>query len=302
MSGVWQRYGDYRARKQTTKALTLYEDVQQSLRNEVPIASRRWKHQPDISFLKPIIAVAKKESEELDNTAALSGSRAWHWLRALILQAPQAALAQEQMDKHHHGFSARGERLYELIDFNDAYVSTVLALDEALLADFAEQAKRLMDWFCKRVGVRNLSAEQYEAIVQGLSREIAVYKGLQTEGFGVHMTSRASDALGVDMIISDPKSGKSVNIDCKAPSAYRHRIYDLLREGRLQPGEVTAAEALGYIAELNGHGREKVEVVIWRIERQTYGDIVAFAFQDTRQLRRSITAILKTYGDTTNHG
>jgi hypothetical protein len=150
--------------------------------------------------------------------------------------------------------------------------------------------------------VHSFSGEQYEAIVQGLGREIAVYKGLQIEGFDVHMTSRASDALGVDMVVSDAASGKSVNIDCKAPSAYRHRIYTLLREGRLRPEEVTAAETLGYIAELNGHGREKVEVVLWRIERQRYGDIVAFTFEDTRPLARTIAAILKTYGENPKHG
>jgi hypothetical protein len=60
--------------------------------------------------------------------------------------------------------------------------------------------------------------------------------------------------------------------------------------------EVTAAETLGYIAELNGHGGEKVEVVVWRIEREQYGDIVAFSFADTARLGQSIRAILGTYG------
>lgn len=293
---MWQRFGDYRARKQTGSVRTVYEDVQMSLRNEVPIAGRRWRRQPDVQFLKPLIEQAKKDAEETESSDALSGAKAWHWLRALVLQAPQAALAQGQMDKHPHGYGARGERLYELIDFNDAFVSTVLALDEPLLAGFADEAKRLMDWFCKRVGVRGFSNEQYEAIVQGLSREIAVYLGVQKEGLQAHMTSRASDALGVDMVISDPASGKSVNVDCKAPSAYRHRIYDLLREGRLNGEEVTAAETLGYIAEMNGHGREKTEVVIWRLERERYGEIAGFHFSNTAELGRVIRAILGTYG------
>lgn len=300
MNKTWQKFGDYRAgvraRKQTAGARTLYEDVQLALRGEVPIASRRWRGQPNVDFLKPLIEQAKKEANSTENSDALSGAKAWHWLRALVLQAPQAALAQGQMDHHKHGFPARGERLYELIDFNDAFVSTVLAIDEPLLADFAVRARELMDWLCKRVGVRGFSVEQYEAIVQGLSREIAVFRGVQAEGFAASMTSRASDALGIDMIISDPASGKTVNIDCKAPSAYRHRIYDLLHEGRLRGEEVTAAETLGYIAELNGHGREKVEVVLWRIEKERYGEIVAFGFPDTRPLGHTIRAILETYG------
>lgn len=298
MSKMWQRYGDYRARRQPSGARTLYEDVQMSLRGEVPIAARRWRGQPNVEQLKPLIEQAKKEATETENSDALSGAKAWHWLRALVLQAPQAALAQAQMDKHPHGFAARGSRLYELIDFNDAFVSTVLALDEPLLMTHADEAKRLMDWFCKRVGVRGFSDEQYHAIVQGLSREIAVFLGVQDEGLQATMTSRTSDALGIDMVITDPATGVSVNVDCKAPSAYRHRIYDLLREGRLSGEEVTAAEALGYIAEMNGHGSSKTEVVVWRIERERYGDIQAFTFADTAELGRTIHAILNTYGTT----
>lgn len=303
---MWQKFGDYRAgrrvRKQSSGARTLYEDVQVSLRNGVPIASRRWRGQPDVQHLKPLIEQAKKEASDIESSANLSGAKAWHWLRALVLQAPQAALAQGQMDKHPHGYHSRGERLYELIDFNDAFVSTVLALDEPLLAGFSDEAKRLMDWFCKRVGVRGFSDEQYQAIVQGLSREIAVYRGVQKEGFAASMTSRASDALGIDMIITDPATGKYVNIDCKAPSAYRHRIYDLLREGRLSEEEVTAAEMLGYIGEMNGHGGERTEVILWRIEKERYGEIAGFSFTDTTELGKTIRAILDTYGTaTTTH-
>lgn len=296
MSKTWQRFGDYRAKRQRGVSGSLYEDVQISLRNEVPIASRRWRGQPDVGYLKPLIEQAKREATDVQNSDALSGAKAWHWLRALVLRAPQAALAQAQMDRHKHGFPARGERLYELIDFNDAFVSAALALDSVLLPGFSDEAKRLMDWFCKRVGIRGFSNEQYQAIVQGLSREIAVYRGVQAEGLQATMTSRVSDALGIDMIISDPASGKSVNIDCKAPSAYRHRIYDLLHEGRLSGEEVTAAETLGYIGELNGHGHERAEVILWRIERERYGEIVAFSFGDTKPLGQAIRAILETYG------
>lgn len=293
---MWQRYGDYRARKKMSETRSVYEDVQQTLRSEVPIATRRWKRQPDLSYLKPLIAAARAEANALEEEMALSGARAWHWLRVLALQAPQAALAQVQMDKHHHGFAARGARLEELIDFNDAFVSTVLALDGALLPDFAARAKALIDWFCKRVGVKNFSAEQYEAIVQGLGREIAVYHGAHTEGFAASMASRASDALGVDMVITDSASGRRVNIDCKAPSSFRHRIYELLREGRLSGEEVTAAEALGFIAEMNGHGHDKTEVVVWRIDSERYGEIVAFRFLNTTALGIAIRSILETYG------
>lgn len=297
MGKVWQRYGDYRARKRSVTANTLYDDVQLHLRNEIPIASRRWHRRADAGALRPMVQRAIREANEAEHGEMLSGARAWHWLMALVLQAPQAAIAQAEMDRYPHGFAARGERLNELIDFNDAFVSTVLSLDAALLPGFAEEAKRLMDWLCKRVGVRGFSEEQYGAIVQGLGREIAVYRGVQAEGLQVHMTSRAHDAMGIDMVISDPTTGTSVNIDCKAPSSYRHRVYDLRREGRLSDAEVAAAEELGYIGEMNGQGRDKVPVVLWKIDRERYGDIAAFAFPDTKPLGQTIQAILRVYGN-----
>jgi hypothetical protein len=297
MKSVWQRYGDVRARRRVATPSNLYEDVQMSIRNTVPIASKRWIREPNLSYLKPLIEEAKQAALDAERSTELSGAHAWSWLRLLVLQAPQASLAQVQMDKHPHGYHSRGARLYELIDFNDAFVSTVLALPDSDLTRFADEAKRLMDWFCKRVGVRIFSDEQYQAIVQGLTKEIAVFLGVQQEGLKAEMTNRASDALGVDMVISDPQTGKSVNIDCKSPSSYRHRIYDLLREGRLSEEEVTAAETLGFIAEINGHGGERTKVVLWRIDPETYGEIQDFTFVDTSMLGTNIQSILQIYGE-----
>lgn len=64
------------------------------------------------------------------------------WCVALILQAPRAAVAQEQMDKHPHGYRAKQERLFELIDFNDTFVSAVLSMPEEEIATFADEAKK----------------------------------------------------------------------------------------------------------------------------------------------------------------
>lgn len=300
MSRIWMRYGDYRAKKQpNARPGSLYEDVQNELRRRVPIASRRWRKQQDLSYLQPMIAESKAAAAQAEMTASLSGARAWAWLMTLALQAPQAASAQRQMDAHPHGYKAKNERLFELIDFNDAFVSAVLALPETEFSRFENEAERLLQWFCKRVGVKSFSTEQYHAIVQGLGREIAVYKGVQAEGFQAAMTNRVSDALGIDMIISDPESGKSVNIDCKAPSSYRHRVYNLLHEGRLSEEEVDAADQLGYIAELNGHGNQKAEVIVWRISTDEYGPIHSFHFDSTRQLGKAIHKIIETYGERT---
>src|SRR6478672_12632759 len=45
----------------------------------------------------------------------------------LLAQTPTAVFAQAQMDSHKHGYHNREKRLYELIDFNDTFVSYVLA-------------------------------------------------------------------------------------------------------------------------------------------------------------------------------
>lgn len=305
---MWQRFGTMRARlfearppkrrADDVASYRLYQDVQQDLRNTVPIRRGRWQQQSDFSYLTPLIDAAKAEACRTERAGKLSGAQAWAWLRALVLQAPRAAEAQQQMDKFPHGYHNKSARLYELIDFNDAFVSTVLALPAAELPHFAVEAKRLMDWLCTRVGSRRFSDEQYQGIVQGLGREIAVYRGAQQEGFVVHMTERTKDALGIDMVITDPASGRFVNIDCKAPSSYRHRIYKLLHEKRLTQNELEAAESLGFIAEMNGRGRERAEVIVWRITREEYGDITAFSFLDTTQLGKKIHAILDIYGQT----
>lgn len=277
-------------------AYDLYAHVQQDLHDTVPIRRGRWQQQSDFSYLVPLIEKAKAAAHQTERSGSLSGAQAWAWLRALILQAPRAAEAQQQMDRYSHGYHNKEARLYELIDFNDAFVATVLALPNSELDRFAAEAKRLMDWFCKRVGSKNFSEGQYNGIVQGLGREIAVYRGAETEGFEVYMTERTKDALGIDMVITDPTSGKFLNIDCKAPSSYRHRIYKLLHEKRLSEEEVAAAEQLGFIAELNGRGRERSEVVVWRISREEYGEIRAFGFSDSRPLGAKIRHIMEIYG------
>lgn len=215
------------------------------------------------------------------------------WCVALILQAPRAAAAQEQMDQHPHGYHNKQARLYELIDFNDTYVSAVLSLPEGQLPHFADEAKRAMDVFCKQLRTRCLSNEQYEAIVHGLSREIAVFRGAQAEGFRVHMTSRAEDALGIDMVITDPESGHSINVDCKTHSAFYYRLRDLTREGRLTTEQAAEAEDRGHAWVINRDDvRGEVRIAVWRIDQQTYGNIQYFSLESTTVLGQKIREML----------
>ena len=71
---------------------------------------------------------------------------------ALLAQAPRAVLAQLQMDRFPHGYRNKQERLYELIDFNDTLVDTILHMSDPLRQQFAERTKQAADRICKRVG------------------------------------------------------------------------------------------------------------------------------------------------------
>ncbi len=215
------------------------------------------------------------------------------WCVALILQAPRAAVAQEQMDRHPHGYRAKQERLFELIDFNDTYVSTVLSMPEEEIATFADEAKKAMDEFCKQLRSRCFSNEQYEAITHGLSREIAVYRGAAREGYQVRMTNRVDDAFGIDMVITDRETGQSINIDVKTHSAFYYRLRDLMREGRLTTEDAAHAEDAGYAWIVNGDELRQERIVLFRLDQQTYGNIQHFTLESTTILGQKINEIMK---------
>jgi len=213
------------------------------------------------------------------------------WFTLLLLQGPRAARAQVQMDTHPHGYKNKQARLYELIDFNDAFVSTVLALPETELAGVVERSRDELARFCAQVHAPMFSEEQYEAITRGLSREVAVYRGAIHGGFKAAMTTRTQDAMGVDMVVTDPVSGLSINVDCKTPSAYRYRIQDLMHEERLSESEGVLADQLGYAREVNGNGGDRVKVVLMRIDPNELGDVVDFSFVEPERLAQRLRTI-----------
>ena len=200
------------------------------------------------------------------------------WFTLLVLRAPIAARAQHHMDKRPHSAPGEQARIFELIDFNDTFISTVLALSPAERQTFLDVMKTEIAWFCKQVGAHMFSEEQFEAITKGLTREIAVYLGAVNQGFAASMTTRAQDAMGVDLVITDPISNRSLNIDCKTPSSYRYRLQDLVREGRMDEAEAERADLEGYAHEVNGHGGDAVSVILLRIDPNEVGDIENFEF------------------------
>lgn len=295
---MWRRFGQAVGGKRSAKVRPgcVFAEVEQELRNEVRLAQNRWRRHTEFSYLKPMVDAAKsraKIAEQGSDQAATARA----WLRALVLQAPQAAMAQVQMDRHKHSFRNREARVFELIDFNDAYVSTVLAMPADHYHTFNDELKRLIDWFCKRVGAWPFSNEQFEAIAHGLSREIAVYNAARSVGFAATMTTRTEDAFGIDMFITDPQTLKRVAIDTKTTSAFHYRLIELFREGRLSQDDIDLAERRGYVAVFNGHGQEKRRIVLWRIDHGTLGNIVDFAFERTDSLIKELYEIIGDYGE-----
>jgi hypothetical protein len=219
-----------------------------------------------------------------------------HMLALLLLQAPAAAAAQDEMDKHHGGYRNRQARLYELIDFNDTFVDTVLSLPEEALADFETRLKQELGVICAKLHTNGLDDDQYEAIVHGLSREIAVLRGAQAEGYVARMTSRVQDAMGVDIIITDPHTKRSIGVDVKTYSAFHFRLKKLQNQHRIDEEKRLQCELAGFCTIKNGKGKHGVETVLVRIDTERLGPIVEFTFKDTAELGKLIASALKHHG------
>lgn len=217
-------------------------------------------------------------------------------LVALIAQAPRAVLAQQQMDKLPHGYRNKQERLYELIDFNDTLVATILAMDDGLRRQFAERTKQAADRICKRVGAPCFTNEQWTAIVRGLTREVAVYLAARDHGFNAWLTDRAHDALGVDMQVQDPESGRYINLDVKTPSSFRHRMEQLVKENRLTERELLRGDEQNYIVEHNGHGIHRTEIIVLCILPDTFGDLADWRFVDPRAMHNMLNQLIRDHG------
>jgi len=231
--------------------------------------------------------------EDLKTRAALlNGPRKTLALEALVvLQTPRAALAQHEMDSHEHNYHDRTKRLFELIDFNDSFVDAVLAQPADRLPHFTEHLKHQMLSFCHSLRLPMFTDEQFEAIVHGLSREIAVYLGAIAEGFEAEMTPRAVDAFGIDVIVTNRSTGRSANIDCKTPSAFRHRIGELVREGRVSEDDFYTADEQNYITVMNRRNDQQVPVTIMCIRPEDLGEVVNFRFATTAPLGKLLTTI-----------
>lgn len=285
--GKWRRFRPRFTRRKVVIAMPGNgEDTFSAAWKIVATATRDFDvRRNDIGQLAKAIESLKERNE---TTAA-------YFVALLLLQTPRAAWAQHQMDKHRGGYRNRHDRLYELIDYNDTFVSSVLALERHELASFVEKLRRASHEFCRQVHAPNFSDEQYQAIVRGLSREIAIYLTANRLGYRAQMSSRQDDAFGIDMVLAND-AGVKINIDCKTPSAFRHRLEDLLHERRIGEQELLEADERDYLIHIHrrdGTHSEKIPVVLLCVRPERMGDVVNFELERPEALRLLLDDIAK---------
>lgn len=284
--GGWRQF---RPRVRTEqRSLNLLIRAERETMSRLQAMPRRRFRRADLHDLAPLIRQARQHADE--------NRGAYEWLILLLLMTPRTVVLQRQMDRSPGQFAHTDPKLIELIDFNDTYVATVLAFPEPLLAEFDEQLKPMMDRVCKFLKTPCFSNEQYVAITKGLTREIAVYRGALKEGLEVELTTRAEDAMGVDLVVSDG-AGRAINIDVKTRSSFHFRIKDLEREGRISERQALLAEDTGYCPVTNGHGSEARHVILLRIDNEVLGEIVHFAFENSHMLGETLRMLLKRFGE-----
>jgi len=282
---LWQSFrpGRVAHTHQVDDVFTRASDIVYSL----PIAKRKFWQRKNYQALNPLIALSLLEAEKQHS--------AEHYIVALILQAPQSAVAQRRMKGYRYHSSSRDKsrRIDELIRFNDTYVSVILALSDSEREQANDRLKQLMDRFCRFLKSPCFSNEQWEAITHGLGREIAVYQTAKELGYQVKMTSRQQDAMGVDMVIHDRELNRSINLDVKTRSSFHFRLKDLVRTGRIPPGQRDAAEYTGFCMVVNGRGEEAVETILLRIDEEAYGRVINFRLERPDVLASKLADIMR---------
>lgn len=244
----------------------------------------------------------RPKPQQLDNLIrqfrgrAEATDRPEDWLAALLIQAPRAAVAQQELDKYPRGYHDKKAHVFELIDFNDAFVSTVLAMDEPLRELFDMRAKEQCDRMCMVTHSPMFTDEQWRAIVRGLTREIAVYQAARERGFDAFMPNRTADAMGIDLQVRDPESGRYINLDVKTPSSYRHRLEELVQEGRLTESGLMQADERSYAIETNGHNGGSVKVILLCMLPDKFGEFGHFRLQNSEPMRQMLNFLIREYG------
>ncbi|MEO5691305.1 MAG: hypothetical protein ABIQ64_03915 [Candidatus Saccharimonadales bacterium] len=275
----------------------IWRQFKPSVVHHYPVATEIYKRAQVLIDQQPIEKRRmwqKRDYSQLDQpiNVLLGSPKVESLIAALVLQAPRAVAAQRRMDDHPHGFHDKQARLYELIAFNDTYVSMILLLEDSYYTGVNDQLKFMMDRFCKRVKSPCFDNRQWEAITHGLSREIASFRAIKELGYDVSMTSRQQDAMGVDMVAINPRNGLPVNFDIKTRSSFHFRLKDLASEGRISEVQREAGEHAGFCRVINGHGEEQVHTTLLRIDEETYGQVQDFKIDRLDVLKEKLDQIM----------
>jgi hypothetical protein len=123
-----------------------------------------------------------------------------------------------------------------------------------------------------------------------------VYSAAKGAGFNAWLTDRAHDALGVDLQVQDPEDGRYINIDVKTPSSFRHRMEQLVHEKRLTERELVIGDQQSYIIEENGHGRNRVQIVVLCILPDLFGDLADWRFVNPEPMRQMLNQLIRDHG------
>lgn len=169
-------------------------------------------------------------------------------------------------------------------------------MDDPLRRQFADRVKQAADRVCKRVGAPCFTDTQWQAIIRGLTREVAVYLAARECGFDAHITDRVSDALGIDIQVRDPEDGRYINIDVKTPSSFRHRAEQLVNEGRLTEQELFEGDKKSYVVEFNGRGSKRTQVIVLCILPDLFGDLADWRFVTPEPMRDKLNALIREHG------
>lgn len=259
---------------------TIYDQAEQLIRQKVAEYTDRPKRL-DFKRLDSLVEALEHTQPTADTPDIVIE------LAQLIARTPRAARAQDEMDRRHGGYRNRKARLYELIDFNDAFVSAVHALPDEELPYFTKNIQRSMKRIVRLFRAPMFSDQQFDAIAHGLSREIAVFRAAVKAGYEVRITDRVEDAKGVDMVIRAPGTGVSIPIDCKTKSSFHFRLLDLKRDGYLSEEQRLRAELSGFhVVRAGRQNKDFQTTTLLRISTQDLGSIRAFDFVDPKYFLR----------------
>jgi hypothetical protein len=96
--------------------------------------------------------------------------------------------------------------------------------------------------------------------------------------------------------VRDPESGRYINLDVKTPSSFRHRLEDLVQEGRLTDHELIEADERSYAIETNGHNGGSVQVIVLCMLPDTFGEFGHFRLQNSEPMRQMLNFLIREYG------